>query len=100
VSVKHIVWFAFKEGVTEQQAAAHKRAVLGLREQIPFLKDVEFGEDYVNRADGLTHCVIITVGSRQAVIDYLNHPKHLPVAAALKSDVARLLAMDVEFTQD
>lgn len=100
MSVKHIVWFAFNEGVTAQQAAAHKRAVLGLKKQIPFLKDVEFGEDYINRADGLTHCIIISVRNRQAVIDYLNHPKHVPVATALKADVSRLLAMDVEFIRD
>lgn len=95
--VKHVVWMQFKPGVTAAQIDAHKRAVIDLKSQIPCVVNAEFGADYIGRADGLTHCIIITVESREAVQTYLNHPMHVPVAQALKADLSRLLAMDVEF---
>lgn len=95
--VKHVVWMQFKPEVAAEQIDAHKRAVIGLKSQIPCVLNAEFGADYMGRADGLTHCIIITLESREAVQTYLNHPLHTPVAQALKADLSRLMAMDVEF---
>ncbi len=95
--VKHVVWMQFKPEVAPAKIDEHKRAVMGLKAKIPCVVDAEFGADYLGRADGLTHCIIITVRSRQDIDTYLNHPTHVPVAQALKNDLARLLVMDVEF---
>lgn len=96
-NVKHVVFMKFKAGVTEKRIAEHKDAVIGLNGQIPVLRNIEFGADFADRADGLTHCIIVTLGRRSDVEEYLNHPVHVPVAKALVADLERILVMDVEF---
>lgn len=95
--VKHVAWIQFKPDVNAARIDEHKRAVKGLKEKISCIVEAEFGADFSGRADGLTHCIIITVRSKQEIEAYLAHPAHIPVAQALKADLARLQVMDVEF---
>lgn len=96
-NVKHVVFMKFKAGMTEKRIAEHKDAVVGLNGQIPVLRNIEFGADFAGRADGLTHCIIVTLGRQSDVEAYLKHPAHVPVAEALVADLERILVMDVEF---
>ncbi len=96
-NVKHVIFMKFKAGITETRIAEHKDAVVDLKGQIPVLRNIEFGADFAGRADGLTHCIIVTLDRRSDIEAYLNHPVHVPVAKALVADLERILVMDVEF---
>lgn len=96
-SVKHVVFMKFKAGINEKRISEHKDAVVGLNGKIPILRNIEFGADFAGRVDGLTHCIIVTLGRRSDVEEYLNHPVHVPVAKALVADLESILVMDVEF---
>jgi hypothetical protein len=75
-------------------------ACRGLVGQVPAVIDLECGANYTDRAGGFTHCIIVTLADRDAVLAYLHHPIHIPVADALKADVADLRVMDVELWKD
>ena len=94
----HIVWLRFKEGVTPERMEQHMAACRGLVGRIPALVDLKCGASYTNRAGRLTHCVAATLSNREALQPYLDHPAHVPVAIALKADVAELQVMDIEFS--
>jgi hypothetical protein len=51
---------------------------------------------FTDRARGFTHGIIVTAPDRALLSEYLKHPAHVPVAEALKSDLADLLVMDIE----
>jgi len=98
VGAKHIAWFNFKEGVGESQIEAHMEAVRGLAALVPVVDQIECGPSYTDRAEGLTHCIIVTLSSRNGLPEYLEHPDHLPVAEALMADVDQLRVMDLYLT--
>lgn len=97
MTVKHVVWMKFKDGVDAQRIGFHSRECQALVEKVPCLENLEFGTNYSDRADGLTHCIIVTVADRDALTEYLEHPVHKPVAAALVGDLETIKAMDIEF---
>lgn len=96
MTVKHVVWMKFKEGVGAERIDFHKQECRALVKQIPVLENLEFGDNYSDRADGLTHCIIVTVAEREGLEAYLAHAAHIPVAEALVADLDRIMAMDLE----
>jgi hypothetical protein len=96
MTVRHVVWFKFKDGVSDDRMEQHLAACRSLVGPVPPLISLECGKSYVDRAGGLTHCIIVTVRDRQGLNAYLEHPVHVPVATALKADVAELKVMDIE----
>jgi hypothetical protein len=92
----HIAWLRFNDGLAPQQIEHHLNACRELVGQVPVVLDLKCGASLTNRAGGLTHCIVVTLPDRDALPDYLNHPAHVPVAAALKADVAELRVMDIE----
>lgn len=96
MTVKHVAWLSFKEGVSKDRIRAHMDACRALANRVPAVEDLQCGESFTDRAGGLTHCIIVTLASRDAIPAYLDHPAHVPVAEALKRDVADLKVMDVE----
>ena len=82
MTVKHIVWMKFKDGVNARRIEQHKTACRALVGKVPELISLEFEANFTNRAGGFTHCIIVTVPDRAALTAYLNHPEHIPVAKA------------------
>ncbi len=62
----------------------------------PVLENLECGPNLTDRAEGFTHCIIVSLPDRDALPAYLDHPEHAPVAEVLVADVAELRVMDVE----
>lgn len=96
-SVKHVVFLKFKKDVPNPRIEEPKAAVVGLNDQIPVMRNIEFGADFAGRAEDLTHCIIVTLSRPSDIETYLEHPAHIPVAEALVADLERLLVMDVAF---
>jgi len=98
VGAKHIAWFNFKEGVSDDRIEQHLKAVRGLVDLVPVVEQIECGPSYTDRAGGLTHCIIVTLPSRSALTEYMEHPDHVPIAEALVADVDRLQVMDLDLS--
>jgi len=96
MTAKHIAWFRFKEGVSEERIAAHLAAVRSLVTLVPEVLSIECEPSYTNRAGGLTHCILVTLPNRDALPRYLEHPAHVPIAEALVADIADLRVMDLD----
>ena len=96
MTAKHIAWFRFDEGVSQERIDEHLRAVRSLAELVPAVTAIECGPSYTDRAGGLTHCIIVTMPDRASLPEYLEHPAHVPVAEALVSDIAELRVMDLD----
>jgi hypothetical protein len=61
------------------------------------LISLECGANFTDRSGGFTHGIIVSVAGRAALSEYLMHPAHVPVAEALKADLADLRVMDIEW---
>ena len=98
MTAKHIAWFRFKDGVTDDRIDEHMRAVRSLADLVPVVTTIECDRSYTDRAGGLTHCIIVTLPDRASLPQYLEHPAHVPIADALVSDIAELRVMDLDLS--
>ncbi len=94
--VVHMTWVGFKDGVSAERIAQHVGACRALVGRIPAIIELNAGANFTDRAGPLTHGVVVTLPDRAALSDFLNHPAHLAVLAALKPDLADMRAMDIE----
>ena len=96
MTAKHVAWFRFNDGVSEERIEEHMRAVRSLADLVPVVSAIDCGRSYTDRAAGMTHCIIVTLPNREALPDYLNHPLHVPIAEALVADISELRVMDLD----
>ena len=96
MTVKHVAWLKFKGGVQKDRIEGHMHACRALVGRVPAVENLECGAGFTDRAGGFTHCIIVTLEKRDALPAYLNHLEHIPVAEALKADLAEIRVMDVE----
>ncbi len=94
--VLHMTWVGFKDGVPADRINHHLAACRDLVGRVPAIVELKTGANFTDRAGPLTHCVVVTLRDRAALSDYLNHPEHLAVLAALQPDVAEMRAMDID----
>ncbi|MCC7408797.1 MAG: Dabb family protein [Phycisphaeraceae bacterium] len=93
--VEHMVWIKFRPGVTPQRVQEHLTGLAGLIKTVPGVKKLSIGPNFTDRANGFTHGLLVTLGSREALQTYQVHPEHVKVAGPLRQD-AELMAMDIE----
>lgn len=96
MAARHVAWFRFKDGVSEDRIEEHLRAVRSLVDLVPVVDAIECGKSYTDRAGGLTHCIIVSLPDRASLPLYLEHPSHVPIAEALVNDIAELKVMDLD----
>lgn len=96
MTAKHIAWFRFNDGVSDDRIDEHMRAVRTLADLVPVVSAIECDKSYTDRAGGLTHCIIVTLPDRESLPRYLEHSAHVPIAEALVSDIAELRVMDLD----
>ena len=95
MSVEHMVWIKFHEGVSEARQREHLEGLASLTDKVPGIRELSVGENFTNRANGYTHGLLVRLDSREALKTYAEHPEHVAVARPLMQDAA-LLAMDIE----
>lgn len=94
--VEHMVWVRFKPTVSPQRRAEHMRKLEAMVQYVPVIQSMRTGENFTDRAKGCTHGFIVTLATRADLPRYLEHPKHVEVAKALREDSEELMAMDIE----
>jgi Stress responsive A/B Barrel Domain len=96
MALRHVAWLRFLDGVSPERIENHLEACRALVGRVPAVENLECGPNLSDRAEGFTHCIIVSLPDRDALLAYLDHPEHVPVAAALVADLAELRVMDVE----
>jgi hypothetical protein len=76
--VRHVVLFKFKEGTTAEQVKMVEDAFRALPAKISEIVEFEWGTNISpeNRAQGYTHCFLVTFNDAKARDAYLPHPAH------------------------
>lgn len=92
----HVAWFRFKPEVPAERIERHLSACRNLVGQVPVVQDLQCGTNLSDRADGMTHGIVVTLPDYAALSAYLEHPAHQPVAKCLVGDVAELRVMDLQ----
>lgn len=92
----HIAWMTFKPGVTAERIEQHFAACRALPSKIPLLRSLVCGANVTQRANGMTHGIVVTLRDLDAIDQYLKHPEHIKVVTPMKDDVDQLLVMDLQ----
>jgi hypothetical protein len=74
--VEHIVLFKLKAGATDEQKAAAKKALKGLKEQVDGIVDLTCGDNFSERSQGYEMGLVVRFRDRAALDAYIPHPAH------------------------
>lgn len=95
-SLRHIVMFQFKADATPEQVKAIEDAFSQLPSKIDTITGYEWGTDVSteNKAQGFTHCFIISFKDQAGLDTYSPHPAHLAFVEILKPSLEKVLVLD------
>ena len=94
--LRHVVMFCFKQGTEDGTIQEIEAAFTGLREKISEIRDFEWGTDVSveGKANGFTHCFLVTFASEKDRDTYLPHPAHQEFVSLVRSHVEKSLVLD------
>lgn len=94
--LRHVVLFAFKKEVPEEQIAEVVTEFGKLKDKIDVIADYEHGTDVSveNLADGFTHCFFVTFKDEKGRDAYLPHPAHDTFVKLVKPRLEKVLVVD------
>jgi hypothetical protein len=94
--LRHVVLFQFKEGTTEAKIKEIEAAFASLPGKIEVIQEFEWGTNISveGKADGFTHCFLVTFGSDADRDAYLPHPDHQEFVSLVRPNVDRSLVLD------
>lgn len=76
--IKHIVCFKLKDK-TDELVAETKKILLSMRENVPTVKDIEVGIDFLGSPRSYDVFLAVTLDSREALDIYQNDAYHVDV---------------------
>jgi hypothetical protein len=94
--LRHVILFEFKETTTKEQIKETERLFCEMARGVKEIKDFEWGDD-VNggrRAQGFTHCFVLTFANEAGRDRYMSHPAHGKLRAATKPYIKKMLVLD------
>lgn len=94
--LRHVVLFQFKETSTPEDVARIVAAFRGLPARIPQIKAFEWGTDVSpeGKANGFTHCFLVTFATEADRDAYLPHPAHEEFVTIVRPHVANVCVAD------
>ena len=94
--LRHVVLFKFNDDAGEAQVQKIVDAFRALPSQIDAIQDFEYGTDVSpeGKADGFTHCFLVTFADEQARDAYLPHPAHQAFVKQLRPLLDKALVVD------
>jgi hypothetical protein len=94
--LRHVVMFQFKEGTPENTLREIESAFSSLPGKIDTIRDFEWGTDVSEegKADGFTHCFVVTFSSKADRDTYLPHPAHQEFVSLVTPYKERSLVLD------
>jgi hypothetical protein len=87
--VIHLVLFKFSETATPDQILQLMAHIKILKNKIPGIETLSFGENFSERAKGYTNAVTITFTDQSALQNFIKHPLH---QALIKDFIKPILA--------
>jgi hypothetical protein len=91
-----MVWFRFREDVSQAQREAHAAGLKALSGIVPGIVRLAVGWNFTDRARGAQLGLLVKLESKAALDAYQVHPAHVTVAKGLRSDSDEILACDFE----
>lgn len=95
MAIQHIVWIKNRGSAGEEQMRALLDRIKALQKSIPGVISISAGRNFTDRANGYSHGAIITLIDRQALQNYIEHPRHTEVATQLAAS-CDILVLDYE----
>lgn len=94
--LQHVVLFQFKAGTTPEQVAQIEEAFAALPAKIPEIKGLEWGTNVSpeNKAEGFTHCFLVTFADEAGRDIYLPHPAHKEFGGIVGPHIEKVLVVD------
>ncbi len=94
--LRHVVLFAFAPEATPAEIASVEAAFAALPDAIPEIVAFEWGRDVSveGKAQGFTHCFLVTFANEAGRAAYLPHPAHLAFVELASRHRAKGLVFD------
>jgi hypothetical protein len=94
--LRHVILFEFKETATKEQIKKTERLFCEMARGIKEIKDFEWGTDVGGgkRAQGFTHCFVLTFASEAGRDRYQTAPAHSKLRDATKPYIKKMLVLD------
>ncbi|MGI6160916.1 MAG: Dabb family protein [Christensenellales bacterium] len=95
--IKHIVFFRFKEGVTDEQIDNAAANIAALKDKISVIRSMEVGRDVLKTERSFDLALVATYDSLEALNEYDVHPEHQKVKEMLAPIREAVASVDYEF---
>lgn len=95
--VRHIVFFRFKEGLSEDDRACLIDALEGLKAKIALIKELEVGKDLAGKHNSYDLALNSVFDCLDDVEAYAVHPDHVEVVKLVKEVCESSVKVDFEF---
>jgi hypothetical protein len=92
--ITHIALFVWKENADPIDIQRALEDVKALREKVPGLIDIKYGENFSRWSEGFTHAVIVLAESEESLDAYRKHPDHVDVAQRIEAMESKSLGVD------
>lgn len=94
--VDHLVFFAVREGASDEEVDDLVSSIRGLRDEVPATLDLSVGEDFTGRSGGYTHALFARFEDASGLEEYMKHPAHLAVVQKLEATTTGRIVVDYE----
>ncbi|MDX1640850.1 MAG: Dabb family protein [Balneolaceae bacterium] len=91
--LRHVVLLDLNEKATGAVVREMKNELQGLKENIPQIRELEFGTNIQNGTD-YSHCMLLTFDDVESLKEYENHPMHLEFASRYGKYVEKKTEVD------
>ena len=95
--VDHLVFFAVREGASQEEVEDLVSSMRALRDGVPSTVDLSVGEDFSGRSGGYTHALFARFEDAAGLKQYMEHPAHLAVVEKLDATTTGRIVADYEF---
>jgi hypothetical protein len=94
--LRHVVLFSFKPTSTQADIERVEQAFAALPGQIEEILDFEWGTDVSveGKANGFTHCFLVTFRDEAGRDIYLPHPAHRAFGQVVREHLDKVLVLD------
>ena len=95
--VKHVVFFKFRPGVSEEKIQQLEKGLSGLPALIPEIMEFQVGRDVVRSERSYDLALISAFSDLEALQRYQVHPEHQAVVALVREISEKVAAVDFEY---
>ena len=94
--LRHVVMFKFKDDAKAEDVKKIEDAFAALPSKIDTILDFEWGTDVSveNKAQGFTHCFLVTFKDQAGIEAYLPHAAHQEFVSILRPQLDKVLVFD------